>query len=110
MKVFRSTLVAAAAVFAAACGDKVEIVQPSNQNTATVNSVTVSPASVVMTVGQTVTFQAVVDVSNGAATTVTWSPSAGAVSVTAAGVATANSATPGVAVCATSTADANKKG
>jgi hypothetical protein len=110
MKVLRSTLVAAAAIFAAACGDKVEIVQPNNQNTPTVNSVTVSPASVVMNVGQSVTFTAIVDVSNGAATTVTWSSSGAGVTVTAAGVATAASATPGVAICATSTADATKKG
>jgi hypothetical protein len=110
MKVSRSIFVAAAAFVAAACGDKVEIIQPTNSTTATVNSVTVSPANVSMSIGQSVTFTAVVDVSNGAATTVTWSPTSGAVSVTAAGVATANSATPGVAVCATSTVDTNKKG
>lgn len=110
MKVFRSTLVAAVAIFAAACGDKVEIVQPTSDTTQKINSVTVSPANVTMNVGQTVTFTAVVDGTNGAATTVTWTPASGAVSVTSAGVATANSATPGVAVCATSTVDANKKG
>lgn len=111
MKVFRSTLVAGVAIFAAACGDKVTVQGPTSPDTAAkVNSVTVSPANVTMTVGQTVTFTAVVDVTNGAAQTVTWSPTSGAVSVAATGVATANSATAGVAVCATSTADATKKG
>jgi hypothetical protein len=111
MKVFRSTLVAGVAIFAAACGDKVTVQGPTTPSTTpTVNSVTVSPSNVLMNIGQSVTFTAVVDVSNGAATTVTWSPTSGPVAVTAAGVATATAATPGVAVCATSTADANKKG
>jgi hypothetical protein len=110
MKVLRSTLVAAVAFVAAACGDKVTVTEQGPDTTVKVLSVTVSPANVVMNIGQSVTFTAVVDVQNGAATGVTWSPTSGAVSVSAAGVATANSATPGVAVCATSSADPNKKG
>jgi hypothetical protein len=111
MKVLRSSLVAAVAILAAACGDKVNVVGPSTADTTPkVNSVTVAPATAVMAVGQTVSFSAVVDVSNGAATTVNWSSSdANAVSMNGA-VATAKAATPGVAICATSTVDANKKG
>jgi hypothetical protein len=112
MKVLRSTLVIGLAAFAAACGDKVTVAgPPTTDTTPKVNSVTVTPSAVTMAVGQTAAFSAAVDVSNGAATTVTWSSSdASKVSVTAAGVATAVAATPGVAICATSTADANKKG
>ncbi|MEA3247618.1 MAG: Ig-like domain-containing protein [Gemmatimonadota bacterium] len=112
MKVLRSTLVIGLAAFAAACGDKVTVAGPPTPDTTPkVNSVTVTPSAVTMSVGSTASFTAAVDVSNGAATTVTWSSSdASKVSVTAAGVATAVAATPGVAVCATSTADANKKG
>jgi hypothetical protein len=112
MKVLRSTLVIGVAAFAAACGDKVTVAGPSTPDTTPkVNSVTVTPGTATMSVGATVSFTAAVDVSNGAATTVTWSSSdASKVSVTAAGVATAVAATPGVAICATSTADANKKG
>ena len=112
MKVLRSTLVAAVAILAAACGDKVNVVGPSTADTTPkVNSVTVSPSTATMSIGQTVSFTAAVDVSNGAATTVTWSSSdASKVSVSTAGVATAVAATPGVAVCAASTVDANKKG
>jgi hypothetical protein len=111
MKVLRSTLVIGLAAFAAACGDKVTVAGPPTSDTAPkVNSVTVAPSNVTLTVGQTVSFTAVVDVSNGAAQTVTWSSSASNVTVSTAGVATAVSATPGVAVCATSTADATKKG
>lgn len=112
MKVLRSTLVIGLAAFAAACGDKVTVAgPPTTDTTPKVNSVTVTPAAVTMAVGQTASFSAAVSVSNGAATTVTWSSSdASKVSVTAAGVATAVASTPGVAICATSTADANQKG
>ncbi len=112
MKVLRSVLVTGLAAFAAACGDKVTVAgPPTTDTTPKVNSVTVTPSAVTMSVGQTAAFTAAVDVSNGAATTVTWSSSdASKVSVTAAGVATAVAPTPGVAICATSTADANKKG
>ena len=45
MKVLRSTLVAAVAILAAACGDKVNVVGPSTADTTPkVNSVTVSPS------------------------------------------------------------------
>ncbi len=112
MKVLRSTLVIGLAAFAAACGDKVTVAGPPTTDTAPrVNSVTVTPGVVTMSVGQTASFSAAVDVANGAATTVSWSSSdASKVSVSTAGVATAVAATPGVAICATSTADANKKG
>lgn len=110
MKVLRSTLVAAVALVGAACGDKVTVQGPVDTTTAKVNSVTVSPSAATLNVGQTVTLTAVVDASNGAATTVTWASAAANVTVSAAGAVTAVSATPGVAVCATSTVDAGKKG
>lgn len=110
MKVIRSTLVAAVAVVAAACGDKVNIIQPTT-GAGGVNSVVVSPATATMSVGQTVNFTAAVNADAGIATTVTWSSGdATKVSVSATGVATAVAATPGVAICATSTVDTSKKG
>lgn len=114
MKVLRSTFVAAAAIFAAACGDKVEIVQPTSNTTPTVNSVTVSPSSVTLSVGQTLTFTAIVDVSNGAATTVTWNTTVTGLTVNAStgalSAVPASAAGNSGSVCATSTVDANKKG
>ncbi|HVZ49932.1 MAG TPA: hypothetical protein VG916_14190 [Gemmatimonadaceae bacterium] len=111
MKVLRSTLVIGLAAFAAACGDKVNIVQPTTNTTPTVNSVTVTPGTATMSVGGTVNFTAAVDVSNGAATTVTWASSDNSkVSVDASGKATALAATPGVAICATSTVNTAKVG
>jgi hypothetical protein len=114
MKVLRSTFVAAAAIFAAACGDKVEIVQPTTNTTPVVNSVTVSPSSVTLSVGQTLTFTAIVDVSNGAATTVTWNTTVTGLTVNAStgalSAVPASAAGNSGSVCATSTADATKKG
>lgn len=63
-----------------------------------------------MNVGQTVTFSAAVNASNGAATTVTWTSSDPSKVSMSGAVATANAATPGVAVCATSTVDTGKQG
>jgi len=114
MKVLRSSFVAAAAIFAAACGDKVEIVQPTTPTpTPTVNSVTVSPSSVTLSVGQSLTFTAIVDVSNGAATTVTWNTTVAGLTVSSAGALSAvpaSAAGNSGSVCATSTVDATKKG
>ncbi len=115
MKVLRSTFVAAAAIFAAACGDKVEIIQPTTPaSTPTVNSVTVSPSSVTLSVGQTLSFTAIVDVSNGAATTVTWNTTVTGLTVNtstgALSAVPASAAGNSGSVCATSTADATKKG
>lgn len=112
MKVLRSSFVAAVAIFAAACGDKVNIVQPGpTVVTAGVSAVSVAPGTATMSVGQTVSFSAVVTATGTAATTVTWaSTDAARVSVSAAGVATAVAATPGVAICATSTVNTNAKG
>lgn len=112
MKVLRSTLVIGLAAFAAACGDKVNIVQPTSETPVpTINGVTVTPGTATLSIGQTVNFTAAVDASNGAATTVTWGSSdASKVSVDASGKATAVAATPGVAICATSTANTGKVG
>jgi hypothetical protein len=111
MKFLRSSFVLGVVAVLAACGDKVTVAPPPASQTApAVVSVTVSPATATLNVGQSVTLTAVVDVKNGAAQTVTWASSAANVTVSAAGAATAVSATPGVAVCATATADATKKG
>lgn len=111
MKVLRSSFVAAVAIFAAACGDKVNIVQPSTTVTSAVTMVAVAPGTATMSIGQTVSFTAVVTATGTAATTVTWnSTDATKVSVSAAGVATAVAATPGVAICATSTVNTSAKG
>jgi len=113
MKVLRFSLVAAAAVFAAACGDKVNVVGPETPTTPTpdVTSVTVAPATATMSVGETVNMTASVTAINGAAATVTWSSSdATKASVSATGTVTAIAATPGVAICATSTVKADRKG
>ena len=115
MKVLRFSLVAAAAVFAAACGDKVNVVGPDTTPTPTptpdVTSVTVAPATATMSVGETVNMTASVTAINGAAATVTWSSSdATKASVDANGKVTAIAATPGVAICATSTVKSDRKG
>ena len=124
MKVLRYSALAAVAMFAAACGDKVTVAGPtavtltSTTTTTTtpvvpgkVNSITVAPAAVTLTVGQAVTLVAAVNADAGVATTHTWSTSdATKVSVSAAGLVTAVAATPGVAICATSTVNTGVKG
>lgn len=124
MKVLRSTLVAAVAIFAAACGDKVTVAGPtavtltSTTTTTTVpavagkvNSVSIAPATATLTIGQTITMIAAVNADAGIATTVTWTSSdATKASVSTAGLVTALVATPGVAICATSTANTGVKG
>ncbi len=122
MKVLRSTLVAAVAIFAAACGDKVTVAGPTavtltSTTTTTpvvpgkVNSVSIAPATATLTIGQTITMIAAVNADAGIATTVTWTSSdATKASVSAAGLVTALVATPGVAICATSTANTGVKG
>jgi len=107
MKVLRSTLIAGAAFFAAACGDKVNVVQP----TPAVHSISVSPATATMSIGDKITLQAAVVADAGVATTVTWaSGDATKATVDATGLVTAVAATPGVAICATSTANTSVKG
>lgn len=111
MKVLRSTVVAAVAFFAVACGDKVTVAgPPSSDTTPTVTSVSVAPATATLNVGQTVTFSAAVNTTNGAATTVTWTSSDPTKVSMSGATATANASTPGVAICATSTVDTGKQG
>ncbi|MCX5764683.1 MAG: Ig-like domain-containing protein [Gemmatimonadetes bacterium] len=124
MKVLRSTFVAAVAIFAAACGDKVTVAGPtavtltSTTTTTTVPavagkviSVSIAPATATLTIGQTITMIAAVNADAGIATTVTWTSSdATKASVSTAGLVTALVATPGVAICATSTANTGVKG
>ena len=74
-----------------------------------VTSVSVSPSSATMQIGDTRQLSATVVASAGIATTVTWSSSDNSkVTVSAAGLATAVAAS-GAQVCATSTADASKQ-
>jgi hypothetical protein len=108
MRVLRLSLVAATAVIAAACGDKVNVVGPSN-TAGKIQSVLVAPSSATISVGQTVTLTAAVNVDNGVTATVAWSTSSAAAaslsgssntSTTVTGVASS----PGVAICATASA------
>ena len=124
MKVLRYSALAAVAMFAAACGDKVTVAGPtavtltSTTTTTTtpvvpgkVNSISVAPAAVTLAVGQAVTLVAAVNADAGVATTHTWSTSdATKVTVSTAGLVTAVAATPGVAICATSTVNVGVKG
>ena len=124
MKVIRYSAVAAVAIFAAACGDKVTVAGPTAVTLTTtttttttpvapgkINSIAVAPAAVTLTIGQAVTLVAAVNADPGIATTVTWSSSdATKASVSTAGLVTALAATPGVAICATSTVNVGVKG
>ena len=104
MKVLRSTLfVAATAIIAAACGDKVNVQGPTTA-TPKINSVQVAPSSATISVGQSVTLTAAVNADAGLTTTTVWSSSSAAASVTQGGVVLGVTASPGVAVCATVTA------
>ena len=105
MRVLRSSLlVAATAIIAAACGDKVNIVQPG-ATAGKINSVQVAPSSATMTVGQTLTLTAAVNADAGISATVAWSSSSpAAATVSAAGLVTAVAASSGVAICATASA------
>jgi hypothetical protein len=110
MNFSRKTILVVGAALLAACGDKVTVQEYTPPvATAKVNSVEVSPSSVTVNTGQSVTFTAAVNADAGLATTVTWSASAG--TITTAGVFTAPATgNPGIAVCATSTVDTGKKG
>ena len=111
MNNLRSTLLVAVTAFvAAACGDKVTVQGPTSA-TATVKSVTVAPASATLNIGDQITLTAAVNADAGLATTVTWKSSdATKASVDASGNVKGLAATPGVAVCATSTVDTGKLG
>lgn len=105
MRVLRSSLfVAATAIIAAACGDKVTV--PAQTTTAAkINSVQVAPSTASITVGQSITLTAAVNADAGLTTTTTWSTSsAAAATVTQAGVVTGVASSPGVAICASVTA------
>lgn len=113
MKVLRSTLVAAVAVIAAACGDKVTV-PPQTVATAQIRSVSVSPAATTLAVGQAVNLSVAVVADSGLSYTVSWSVSGSNVTLSnqsnTGATATAASATAGVAVCATATASGGQTG
>jgi hypothetical protein len=112
MNFSRKTILVVGAALLAACGDKVTVTDYKPPvATLKVNSVEVSPATATLNVGQSITLTAAVNADAGLATTVTWASSdATKASVSTAGVVTAVAATPGVAICATSTVDTGKKG
>jgi hypothetical protein len=122
MKVLRYSVIAAVAIIAAACGDKVTVTAPQTVTTTTtttttttpvgkVNSVSVAPATATLTIGQTISMTAAVNADAGIATTVTWSTSdATKATVSTVGLVAAVAATPGVAICATSTVNVGVKG
>lgn len=105
MRVLRSSLfVAATAIIAAACGDKVNIVQPTSAAGA-IQSVQVAPSTATISVGGTVQLTAAVNASAGITPTVAWtSSSAAAATVSSSGLVTGVAASPGVAICATASA------
>ena len=110
MRVLRSSLfVAATAIIAAACGDKINL--PTGNNTTTtpatakINSVLVAPNTATITAGQDLQLTAVVDADAGITPTVTWSTSSSASAlVSQAGLVHGVLASPGVAICATASA------
>ncbi|MEP6621649.1 MAG: Ig-like domain-containing protein [bacterium] len=110
-KVSRSLLLAGVLAFGtltAACGDKVNIVQPPNATG--VQSVVVSPPSATIQIGAANAIQLAVSVTADASTakTVTWTTSSAAVAtVSATGLVTGVAAGT-VTITATSTADASK--
>lgn len=110
MRVLRSSLfVAATAIIAAACGDKVNVVGPGSGTTtppaAKINSVIVAPPTATITVGQQVQLTAAVNADAGVTATVTWSTTSSAsATVSQTGLVTGVLASPGVAICAVASA------
>ncbi len=104
MRVLRLSLVAATAIIAAACGDKVTVAGPSS-NALKIESVLVAPSSATISVGQTVQLTAAVNADAGVTATVTWSTSSSAAAtVSQSGLVAGVASSPGVAVCATASA------
>lgn len=107
MRVLRMSLfVAATAIIAAACGDKVVLPTTTTTTpTAKINGVLVAPNAATISVNQSVQLTAVVDADAGVTATVAWSTSAsGAATVSPAGLVLGVAASPGVAICATASA------
>ena len=104
MRVLRLSHEAATAIIAAACGDKVTVAGPSS-SALKIESVLVAPASATISVGQTVTLTAAVNVDNGVTATVVWSSSSSAATLSSSSntgtTVLGVTSSPGVAVCAT---------
>ncbi len=107
MRVLRLSLVAATAIIAAACGDKVTVAGPSS-TALKIESVLVAPSSATISVGQAVTLTAAVNVDAGVTATVAWSSSSAAATLSSSSntgtTVTGALSSPGVAVCATASA------
>jgi len=108
MRVLRLSLVAATAVIAAACGDKVNVVGPSN-GAGKIESVLVAPSAATISVGQTVTLTAAVNADAGVTPTVAWSTSSSATASLSGSTNTSTTvlgvlSSPGVPICATASA------
>ncbi len=100
MRVLRSSLfVAATAIIAAACGDKVNIVQPTN--TLKIESVIVAPNPATITAGTSVQLTAAVSADAGITTTVVWSTSNSAVATVSQSGLVAGVASGSTGICAT---------
>ncbi len=111
MRVLRMSLfVAATAIVAAACGDKVNVLGPGSGTTTTttpakINSVIVAPAAATITVGQQVQLTAAVNADAGITPTVTWSTTSSAsATVSQTGLVAGIASSPGVAICAAASA------
>ena len=111
MRVLRSSLfVAATAIIAAACGDKINLPTGNNTTTTTtttakINSVLVTPSTATITSGQAVAMTASVNADAGLTPTIAWTTSSAAsasLSATsgASVTVTGGTASPGVAICA----------
>ena len=105
MRVLRSSLfVAATAIIAAACGDKVNILQPNTTTGAAINSVQVAPSTATISVGQAVQLSVAVNATTGVTPTVTWSTGASAVATVSQTGNVLGIAAGTVGICATASA------
>ena len=110
-KFYRSFLAAGIVTLGlAACGDDVTVQDPPTPPPPGVTSVTVAPASVTVTPGQSVVFAASVIADAGVSTAVTWTSSAPTIATVDATGKVTGVAAGTTTIIATSTADAGKKG
>jgi len=103
MRVLRSSLfVAATAIIAAACGDKVQVVGPGTGTA--ISSVVVTPNPATISVGQSVQLVAAVSASAGVTTTTVWSTSNSAIATVSQSGNVTGVASGSVGICAAASA------
>lgn len=110
-KFYRSVLAAGIVTLGlAACGDDVTVTDPPTPPPPGVTSVTVTPGTQTLAVGQNVIFVASVIADAGVSTAVTWTSSAPTIATVDATGKVTGVAAGSTTIIATSTADAGKKG